>query len=195
MSDEKKIIDYASASPPIPWYRRPLSLIELLLAVLAVAVIVQLLTPTITRHPHKGDYTGTRCLSNMRSLGQMIYLYTSGHKSYPDSLATLAGDSDEANQDLFCCSPLGRKSVPRATTQPFVDFINDPSSESYLYLAPGESPHPNQILLVERTATHNVPTPANIVLFDGTARSISAAQHQRILQQINAGQTKIMLPP
>jgi competence protein ComGC len=194
MSDERKIIEYGAQSRPILWYRRPLSLPQLMLAVLAVAVIVYLFTPTITRRPH-ADYARTRCLSDMRMLGQMIYLYTAEHKSYPDSLATLARLVDVADRPIFCCPELERTATTQATTQQFLDLIRDPVNEPILYLFPGENPQAGQILLVERSAMHGDSPQANIVLLDGSARSISAAQHQQILEQINAGQTKIFLPP
>ena len=82
-----------------------------------------------------------------------------------------------------------------AETQKYNEMMEDPASGSYLNLPPTASPQPNEILLVERQAAHSNPTPANVIFGDGSGRFISAAQHQKILQQINDGKTKITVAP
>lgn len=194
MSDVRNIIEYATSDRP-PWYRRPLTIVQLLVLVLIFAGIVQLLVPTTIRR-RQWDHEQSHCRSNMRQLAQMMQLYANDNRgAYPDSLDSLVHYADPLDHDLFCCSLKFVHSTPPPTTQAFIDILKDPASGSYLYLPPTGNPQPNEVLLVERQAAHPNPTPANVILGDGSGRFITAAQHQKILQQIGEGKTKIILPP
>lgn len=198
MSDERKIIDYGVKSYPSDtqrWYESYQVWGKIVLALLLLALLVGLFFPAFPSHPRPVN-SQAGCLANLRQINAMMQTYAINERAYPDSLATLAMSKHARQFDtLLCCPATTAKPASMPTTQTAIAALSNPANCSYIYLPPTTQPTPNQILLLDRTAVHSNGKFANVLTGSGTVRSISATQSQSILQQIKAGQTKILLPP
>ena len=200
MPDDRNIIDYGLKSYPAETPRRPwYSLDPGFVKVVAVGILILFLAAIVIpafNPPRHGNLKNVKCMAQLRQLGQWAQLYVKDHGTYPDSLATLAMSGYSKQFDaIICCPATTAKPATMPTTQAAIAVTTNPASCSYIYLPPTTQPTPNQVLLMDRTAVHTGGKFAIAFLGDGSVRTITAAQHQKILQQINAGQTNIILPP
>ena len=76
------------------------TLVELLVVIGIIAVLVAILLPTMARV--RAHAASTQCLSNLRQIGQVCFMYAGENKGYlppalPDSIETIPGGAPQSN--------------------------------------------------------------------------------------------------
>jgi prepilin-type N-terminal cleavage/methylation domain-containing protein/prepilin-type processing-associated H-X9-DG protein len=105
--------------------RRAFTLIELLVVVAVVALLVSLLLPALTGA--RDASRATKCLSNLRSIGQSVVLYQRDWKDYFPLSADGAGNINSDSAWLQSLQPYGV--IPAARLCPVDPYRNSrPSS-------------------------------------------------------------------
>lgn len=94
-----------------PRNRRAFTLVELLVVIGVIAVLIALLLPSIARAREQSHRL--KCLANLRSLGQAMYLYAGDfHDRLPNG--NFPGDGNPVNGDQVLVSLADRYDLPPA---------------------------------------------------------------------------------
>lgn len=188
-SEEKTILDYATPKRNVN--SKLFVLIVVLL--LGTAVVFAFWPSRNTGVPAKQ----TICAANMRAIGQMLIMYRNQHKSGPDSMDSLLDCASDMHQHVpydGSARPDSSRLRTRYLTRCVCPLSNatrtgKPSLlADYSLTAAGNSfviGPPNAVVLIESACRHN--GRMNILFADGSVRSISAAESQAMLADLNAG--------
>jgi prepilin-type processing-associated H-X9-DG protein len=182
-------------TPVAPSGVRAIRIRRWLLIIAAVLVAAFLYADITSVRNGSSSAPRVQCTSNLRQLGQAIFLYADEHNgAYLDSLGTILL-SEDITPDTFIC-PATTNTVAKApTTQAEADDINAGRHVSYLYLGNGfntKTTPTDAIVAYEPLSNHG--NGMNLLFGDGHVEFIDKTAAAEFLSQISTGTRPVRWP-
>lgn len=128
------------------------------------------------------------CASNLRQIGQGIWVYRNDHRVWPQTFAEILIGGD-MNPETFTCRSSDARKVPDLTPQEAARSLTNPKHCSYIYFPPPADAgdvDAEAVLAMERMENHESQG-MSILFGDGHVEWCSATWAQFILSELKAG--------
>jgi len=150
------------------------------------------------RRNHSGDsYVKTKCHSNLRQIGQAIFIYAAqNNQKFPTTLDLLI-TVDDVDPGLFICPVSNDQPALGATTQQVVQaFKTKPGHCSYIYVGGGMNTTATaaHVIAYEPLSNH-ANKGAHVLYGDGSSDWLDAAAAKHLISEIQAGHNPPRPPP